>query len=418
MSRFCRYIIIMKCFFAVILFALASGVFAAPLDGGYSLAPSSSASEEEKTRAYYNARQRVIDKATQYLGIPYLYGGVTVGGLDCSGFICLSFQETLGVSLPRSASGIYTWAERVPVERAQPGDFLFFCTGTPGIVNHVGLYLGSNRFIHAASDGPQTGVIYSSLNEQYYIGTFAGAGRAFPEIPAGFNVGAFSEASVTTTAAAGRESRQEAAAESPAEIREARQEVTIESPSRSRDSGKTEPAAGGQTANSSGNNKGRLLAGAAAAPVWNSFIKGGDLVRGFSSQLFFYIDTYSFSSRMVFGFELRPEYDGALEVFRLPITFSWGPSEKIRVFLGPVLSFGDASPGVNGDERRYANWLNVIGFTAAPFVITSPKGDFAPYLELAWQSYILNSKKFDLASDFSAGFRFSTGIRWLIDLRS
>jgi hypothetical protein len=124
---------------------------------------------------------------------------------------------------------------------------------------------------------------------------------------------------------------------------------------------------------------------------------------------------------MIFGLELRPEYDGALGVFRLPLTFSWGFSDKIRIFAGPVVSFGDASLSAGeGEERHYTggtSWLGTIGVTAAPFVINTKKGDFAPYVEAAWQSYSSDSPNRNLAADFSANFRFSTGIRWTMQIR-
>ena len=132
------------------------------------------------------------------------------------------------------------------------------------------------------------------------------------------------------------------------------------------------------------------------------------------------VETYNFGSRMIFGFEIRPEYDGALDVFRLPFTLSWGPSEKILIFAGPVLSFGDASLSVDGEKRSYSNgtsWLGTIGLTAAPFIFEAAKGELAPYFETAWQSYISDNSDRNPNADFSAGFRFSTGIRWSWKIR-
>jgi len=178
----------MKLFFSIALIFCASGLFAFPLEGGYALAPNSTASKEEKALAYMNARRKVIEAATNYLGTPYKYGGMSASGMDCSGFLCQSFKEALGVSLPRSSSSLYTWTVRVTLEKAQPGDFLFFRTGTGSGITHVGLYLGSRKFIHAASSGPKTGVIYSDMDERYWANAYAGAGRAFPEAPADFKI--------------------------------------------------------------------------------------------------------------------------------------------------------------------------------------------------------------------------------------
>jgi len=171
----------MKVFFSLMLFFCVSVIFAAPLDRGYPLAPGVNASHEERDNAFINARYRVIEASITYLGTPYRYGGLNSSGLDCSGFIYLSFRDALGVSLPRSSSALFSWAVRTSLERAQPGDLLFFRTSNTNNITHVGLYLGNRIFIHAASHGPRTGVIYSSLNEQYWANCYAGVGRVFPE---------------------------------------------------------------------------------------------------------------------------------------------------------------------------------------------------------------------------------------------
>jgi len=166
------------------LFFFAVGLLAAaPLEGGFALAPKAWASQDEKARAYVEARNRVIDTAKKYENVPYRYGGITARGLDCSGFIYLSFKEALNVSLPRSASALHAWSENIPLDEAQPGDLLFFKTTNTGKITHVALYLGDSRFIHSASSGPYTGVIYSTFDDRYWAQNFVGAGRAFPEVP-------------------------------------------------------------------------------------------------------------------------------------------------------------------------------------------------------------------------------------------
>jgi probable lipoprotein NlpC len=152
-----------------------TGLCAAPLDGNFAMAPA-----EEKAAAYREARFKVLYAAEQYEHVPYRYGGLDRRGLDCSGLIYLSFRDALGVSLPRSATGLYVWAEPISTEEIQPGDLLFFKTTKAGKISHAAIYAGGGRFIHAASDGPVTGVIYSGLDERYWSNRYAGAGRALP----------------------------------------------------------------------------------------------------------------------------------------------------------------------------------------------------------------------------------------------
>jgi len=117
---------------------------------------------------------------------------------------------------------------------------------------------------------------------------------------------------------------------------------------------------------------------------------------------------------MILGAEIRPEWDSALGVFRLPFTLSWGLSDRIRIFAGPVLSFGDAALSVSGKSRPYSggtNWFGAAGITISPFAIKIARTDLAPYGELAWQSYYKKNNDINLGADFAAGFRFSTGLR-------
>ena len=182
-SHFRRYYLYMKILFSVCLFVFASLAFAAPpLENAIAVIKTAS-SPEEKRLIYLDARNEVIKTAAKFENTPYRYGGITPSGLDCSGLLYLSFKNALGANLPRSASSIYSWAEKISFDEAQPGDLLFFKTDNSGNITHVALYLGGRRFIHSASIGAKTGVIYSTLDEGSWSRTFAGAGRVLPAVP-------------------------------------------------------------------------------------------------------------------------------------------------------------------------------------------------------------------------------------------
>jgi probable lipoprotein NlpC len=374
---------------AALAFCINAGLFAAPLEGGYAQAPDASATAREKAAAVRAARLKVIAAAETYEKTPYRYGGVDRNGLDCSGLIYVSFRDALGVSVPRTTGSLYGWTEKIAADKAQPGDLLFFKTDNTGKISHAAIYIGGGRFIHSASAGPVTGVIYSGLDEGYWARAYAGAGRVFPEtdyMPEP-EYGPVAEGGETGAPAnAGR--------------------------------GAVRPGGdvpGGGTDTAAEKNKAGLLVGLAAAPTWNGFLKDSGLVRGVAGQVRVGGKTYTFGKPMIFGLELRPEYDGALGVFRLPLTFSWGPSEKFLLFAGPVFSFGDAALSTENGERRYSggtSWLGAAGVSAAPFLFTVAGGELAPYLEAAWQSYFSDNPDKNLNADFSAGFRFSTGIRY------
>lgn len=117
---------------------------------------------------------RLLADAAQYLGTPYKYGGSGPGGFDCSGFTSYIFGRA-GISLPRTAAGQYSVGVAVDKENLMPGDLVLFSCGSGGI-DHAGIYCGNGQFIHSSS--PRSGgVIYSTLNEGYYLRTYVGARR-------------------------------------------------------------------------------------------------------------------------------------------------------------------------------------------------------------------------------------------------
>jgi cell wall-associated NlpC family hydrolase len=118
--------------------------------------------------------EAVIATAKRFLGLPYLWGGTTPRGVDCSGFVQLVYRLN-GVSLLRDADMQYTQPGLPPVSQAelQAGDLLFFGTSS---ITHVGMYIGGGEFIHATTHG-QPIVQISRLDEPHWTGLFQGARR-------------------------------------------------------------------------------------------------------------------------------------------------------------------------------------------------------------------------------------------------
>ena len=110
----------------------------------------------------------VVGIAMQYLGTPYVWGGSSPGGFDCSGFVMYVYAQ-VGVSLPHSSYAQYGYGSPVSRSDLQPGDLVFF----DGL-GHVGIYVGGGSFIHA----PHTGdVVKISSLSGWYASTYVGARR-------------------------------------------------------------------------------------------------------------------------------------------------------------------------------------------------------------------------------------------------
>lgn len=110
--------------------------------------------------------------AVRQLGVPYRYGGSTTDGFDCSGLVQYAYAKA-GRAIPRTTRAQWRSLQPVAVQNLRVGDLLFF--DIDGKVSHVGLYLGSRRFVHAPSTGRE--VTIEELDSRYYRKTFVGAGR-------------------------------------------------------------------------------------------------------------------------------------------------------------------------------------------------------------------------------------------------
>lgn len=101
--------------------------------------------------------------------IPYVWGGKTPAGFDCSGFVSYVFQHAAGISLPSYTVVMESYVNKESVSAAQPGDLLFW--GTPGATYHVGIYLGNNQYASAPTFGQNVKVQTIS---SYFYPSFAG----------------------------------------------------------------------------------------------------------------------------------------------------------------------------------------------------------------------------------------------------
>lgn len=105
------------------------------------------------------------DQLGQWYRTPYRYGGLDRNGVDCSGFVYLTFRDRFGMQLPRTTEAQTELGERVDRDNLLPGDLVFFKTGSGSNGLHVGIYDKDDQFIHASTS---QGVIRSSLDNVYW----------------------------------------------------------------------------------------------------------------------------------------------------------------------------------------------------------------------------------------------------------
>lgn len=157
----------------IVLFHVIVGLFA--LQCGSSLAPGSWKRDRdaltEPNRDVVKDMKREIQK---FYGAPYLWGGDTPRGTDCSGMIKTIYKNAVDINLPHNADEISKLGVSVSKRRLMFGDLVFFSNLWSGRATHMGMYIDRGYFLHASSS---RGVVLSKLNDKPYNRQFVGAKR-------------------------------------------------------------------------------------------------------------------------------------------------------------------------------------------------------------------------------------------------
>ena len=121
-------------------------------------------------------KKALVQDTTNFLGVPYVWGGTTPSGFDCSGFVYYMFNKH-GVNMARNTSqGLYTTGTTISQSQLQPGDLVFFAVNSTGTISHVGFYLGNNQFVSATNS---KGIAVYPLNSGYWASYYVGAKRVY-----------------------------------------------------------------------------------------------------------------------------------------------------------------------------------------------------------------------------------------------
>lgn len=147
--------------------ALVAACSSTPTETGYaykSQPVQAQKQADERTRLHHHYRA--------WAGTPHQMGGLSRRGIDCSGFVYVTYRDVYGMRLPRSTDQLWDIGESVDLSEVQTGDLLMFKTGFKQ--RHVGIYVGDGEFIHASSS---SGVMSSNVHSPYWTDAYRGARR-------------------------------------------------------------------------------------------------------------------------------------------------------------------------------------------------------------------------------------------------
>lgn len=143
--------------------------------------------ENNKTKSFYNLyseklkinfngneNKNLILFIDKWIGTPYKYGGNTLSGTDCSGLVSNLYMDVYSKKISRTSKSIYNETSPINRDDLKDGDFVFFKTDKSKDVNHVGVYISNDKFIHSTT---KKGVMISDLNEEYYKKSYYSSGR-------------------------------------------------------------------------------------------------------------------------------------------------------------------------------------------------------------------------------------------------
>lgn len=119
-----------------------------------------------------NVQKRLLQQYERWRGTPYKMGGLSKRGIDCSGFVYITYRNVFGVKVPRTTRQLVYTGTEVARSQIEPGDLLIFKTGYKQ--RHVGIYVGKGYFVHASTS---SGVTISNIHTHYWARAYREARR-------------------------------------------------------------------------------------------------------------------------------------------------------------------------------------------------------------------------------------------------
>lgn len=332
-------------------------------------------------------RSAVVAKVKTYIGCPYKTGATGPDSFDCSGLILSVFSEEAGIQLPRSTKAMYAAVKIVPLEEMEEGDLVFFKTTGDGSISHVGIYIGRNQFIHAASDGSNTGVIVSSLSEKYYKNCYAAVGKPL------------TSAKKKVTVPSQPEQKNE------------------EQNSSSSQSSSSSDAQYSSSSSSKSSFASDLAIDATLLIDWNLWTKDTFIpnYRGLTLNTFVFYN----KNKLQPGLGTGLRWNEGSKVFMVPFYLSLRFNDYLNLYGGPAMTFGKAI--LPGSDIQIDNtfFSGVIGIEVNTPSVPVGSVNISLVQDLVYTIFgIENGSNLDFATSVNSGLTFSTGIRVTLPMKN
>lgn len=340
-------------------------------------------------------RSTLVEYSKKYIGCPYASGAVGPKSFDCSGFVFAVSRESIKVQLPRTTRAMLSFSTKIDATEREAGDLIFFKTTSSGEVSHVGIYIGHNQFIHCASDGPNTGVIVSSLKESYWKAHYYCTARYLPS----------SKSELLADNVSGSKKSGSAASE-----------ASVTKEKKTSENIKTAKANNSEYESDESFLE-KLVFDASIMGDWNFYAHDGFALvfRGISSMV-------NLSCNMKYvqpGIGAIVRWDTKTRNFRMPIVLSFSFLEYFRAYAGPVIYIKHPRDPENGELIKQSVFPGIFGFSVSTPAIQFGKSKVSFVNDIHYTVFKnWNNSSMSFKHSIATGLILSTGFRVTLPMKA
>lgn len=364
------------------------------------------------------ARQKMVDYSKKYVGCPYKLGATGPDSFDCSGFVFAVSRESIGVQLPRTTKAIYKFCKNIDASEREAGDLVFFKTTSSGEVSHVGIYMGNSQFIHCASDGPNTGVIVSSLKESYWKGKYFATGRYLAASNSELLADSSKSSTKSAEANASKSQNDKTLSTSNSAGNSSSESASSKNsekkvPAKTSASGSSSSSKSSSSKSAGNGNKflKKLVFDAGTNVDWNFFTPDSVKLTWRGIDTMFHVRYEGEKFRPGFGTCFR--YDAGTENFQIPLVFSLTFGDYVRAFAGPVFAIGKPHlPGDDDEKIKNSIFPGILGICWNTPSLKAGKTEISFVQDIHYSVFNKrNNSALSPRKSFATGLVFATGIR-------